>query len=481
MSCLKRANSPVALLAVFLFLPGPAWAASTAKLGQLLSPYHILPFMGMILSIAVCPLVNNRWWEKNRLKVSIFWSLVFLLPFWFSFGASITLNEVIKVLVLDYLPFIILVFGLFTVSSGVYISGSLKGTPGVNALMLLCGTFLASLIGTTGASMILIRPVIRANRWREHQAHIIIFFIFLVSNIGGALTPLGDPPLFLGFLHGVPFFWTLNLIGPVVFNVLTLLGIFLLLDTFFYRQETAPPLQLRSRPLKLEGTVNFIYLGMIVGSVFLSGVLAKYPLFANPATGELYGIPLYQASGQSVVLPFVNMIRDGVILAAVFLSLRHTPGQVRRNNFFTWGPIKEVATLFFGLFITMIPVLAILNAQGSELGLSGPAQFFWATGVLSSFLDNSPTYLLFLSTAASLGTLSGVATTLGVVDSRVLIALSSGAVFMGANTYIGNAPNFMVRSIAEENKIAMPSFFGYLGWSLAILIPLFILDTLIFF
>ncbi|SMB89152.1 transporter, UIT6 family [Thermanaeromonas toyohensis ToBE] len=465
----------------FILAQDAAWASETVELGYLLPLWSVLPFVGMLLSIAICPLVNSHWWEHNMGRVSAFWALVFFIPFLIAFGPKTAFLKAIEVYLLDYLPFIILLFGLFVVSGGLILRGTLRGTPTVNTVLLLLGTLLASWIGTTGASMLMIRPVIRANEWRRYKAHIIIFFIFLVSNIGGALTPLGDPPLFLGFLRGVPFFWTMRLIVPMGFNVVILLALYYCLDTYYYGKENVPVDASKNLSLRVEGLKNLFYLGLIVGAVILSGFLAKHPAFADLKTGELYGLPVLKIGEETIVLPYINIIRDLSILLAAYLSLKTTPQIIRRDNRFTWGPIKEVATLFAGIFMTMIPALAILHARGAELGLTKPAHFFWATGALSSFLDNAPTYLVFLTTATSLGATAGVPTTLGLVDPRMLMAVSCGAVFMGANTYIGNAPNFMVRSIAEENKIRMPSFFGYMGWSLAILIPLFILDTLIFF
>ncbi|GEA16436.1 MAG: hypothetical protein PWR22_394 [Moorella sp. (in: firmicutes)] len=465
----------------FLALSDVAWASGGNELGHLLPWWSVLPFVGMLLSIAIFPLVNVHWWEHNMGKVSAFWALVFFIPFLIAFGSGTAFFQALEVYLLDYLPFIILLFGLFVVSGGIILRGTLQGTPAVNVLLLLVGTALASWVGTTGASMLLIRPVIRANEWRRYKAHIIIFFIFLVSNIGGSLTPVGDPPLFLGYLRGVPFFWTMRLIVPMGFNVIILLALYYILDSYFYRKESVPELKNEREPLRVEGLHNLIYLGIVLAAVITSGILAKNPAFADLKTGTLYGITLFRHGEEAVVLPYTNIIRDLAILLAAFLSLKTTPQLIRKDNRFTWGPIKEVATLFAGIFMTMIPALAILHARGAELGLTHPAQFFWATGSLSSFLDNAPTYLVFLTTAASLGAASGVPTTVGIVAPKMLLAVSCGAVFMGANTYIGNAPNFMVRSIAEENAIRMPSFFGYMAWSMGILIPLFILDTLLFF
>jgi len=332
--------------------------------------------------------------------------------------------------------------------------------------------------------MVMIRPVIRANSWRSKKAHVVIFFIFLVSNIGGCLTPVGDPPLFLGFLRGVPFFWTMHLLPIMIFNVVILLLVFFVMDKRYYSKEIAggnlPPdshdPNAVKEPLKIEGAHNLIFLAMIVGSVILSGILAGTSTFADPTTGELYGLHIFD----EVSMPFTYIIQMAIILLAAFLSNKTTKQIIRKDNNFTYDAIIEVATLFIGIFITMIPALAILNARGASLGLVHPWQFFWASGALSSFLDNAPTYLVFMTTAGSMN-LPGLVTMVGSIAPELLLAVSAGAVFMGANTYIGNAPNFMVKSIAEYESIKMPSFFGYMGWSIGILIPLFILDTLVFF
>ncbi|MGB9887884.1 MAG: sodium:proton antiporter, partial [Moorellales bacterium] len=336
-------------LAVFA-QAAPAWASggSAGDLGHQLPIWSILPFVGMLLSIAVCPLVNAHWWEKNMAKVSAFWALVFFLPFLVAYGSGTAFTHGVEVMLLDYVPFILLLFGLFVVSGGLILRGSLRGTPAVNTVLLLIGTLLASWIGTTGASMLLIRPVIRANEWRRYKAHTIIFFIFLVSNIGGALTPVGDPPLFLGFLRGVPFFWTMRLIAPMGLNVLVLAVLYYLLDSHWYRKEAAPPDDGVKEKLRVEGLHNLVYLAMVVGSVILSGMLAKNPLFADTATGELRGLTVMRHGEEAVVLPYVDLIREPIILLAALLSLRTTRPEIRRDNRFTWGPIKEVATLFAG-------------------------------------------------------------------------------------------------------------------------------------
>lgn len=454
-----------------------------ADLGKVLPLWSCIPFLGMLLSIAIFPLVKPKWWEHNMLKVSIFWSLVFLVPFGFAFGASMLTFQVLEIVLLDYLPFIVLLFGLFVAAGGIVLKGTLVGTTKVNITLLLIGTALASWVGTTGAAMLMIRPIIKANAWREKKAHIIIFFIFMVANIGGCLTPVGDPPLFLGFLRGVPFFWTMRLFPIMLFNLAILTIIFIILDKNLYNKEIAagrtPHKNAGNKvkePLRLEGAHNFIFILMIVGAVILNGLLPGFAAFADQATGELYGLHIH-----GVVFPYNSIVQMVIILAAAFLSMMTTKKSTRQSNSFTFAPIEEVAQLFIGIFLTMIPALAILKANGASLGLHEPWQFFWSTGLLSSFLDNAPTYLVFLTTAGAVGFTEGVATTVGIVAVKDLLAISAGAVFMGANTYIGNAPNFMVKSIAEENKIKMPSFFGYMAWSVAILFPIFLLNTLIFF
>ncbi|RJP81757.1 MAG: sodium:proton antiporter [Candidatus Zixiibacteriota bacterium] len=449
-------------------------------IGAELPVWTALPFAGILLSIALLPLFAPVFWHHHFGKVSLAWSVIFAAPFlWVYHGEA--LHAILHIYLIDYIPFIILLGGLFTVSGGIYLRGSLAGTPAVNTVLLLIGTFLASLIGTTGASMLLIRPVIRANKGRQNKMHIIIFFIFLVSNIGGSLTPLGDPPLFLGFLHGVPFFWTLNLFPLMGFAAALLLILLFLVDTWLYRREGSPKLDTGTRePLRLEGSHNFLFLGGIIAAVLFSG---------------LYDAGEYTLLG--IHMAWQDLARDLIILLMGYLSLKTTRTQIRRDNGFTWFPIQEVAILFFGIFMTIIPALAILRAgeHGSLAGLvkavQEPRAFFWVTGGLSSFLDNAPTYLTFFNLALGrlgLTELQAAEILRGAVQHAsgeqfvsLLLAISAGAVFMGANSYIGNAPNFMVRSIAEENKIQMPSFFGYMIWSLGILIPLFLLITVIFF
>jgi Na+/H+ antiporter NhaD/arsenite permease-like protein len=448
------------------------------EIGAQLPIWSIIPFVGMLLSIAIFPLVKGEWWGSHELHVALFWALLFCIPFGIAFGLHELTYELLEVIVLDYIPFIVLLFGLFVVAGGIAIKGSIAGTTKNNIILLLIGTFLASWIGTTGAAMLLIRPVIRANAWRKSKAHVVVFFIFLVANMGGCLTPLGDPPLFLGYLRGVPFFWTIEHILPIlIFNLVILLVVFGLLDRHLAKKEMAEgrsPLDLldNAKPkekIHIEGAHNLIFIAMILIAVVLNGTLS--------GLGETYGFYLFDDIHLGINY-FVQII---IILAAAVLSLKTTPKRIREINDFEFGPIKEVAELFIGIFITMIPAIALLHAYGASIGIDTPLKFFWASGALSSFLDNSPTYVVFLTSAGALGAVSGVTTTVGTVAIQNLLAISAGAVFMGANTYIGNAPNFMVKSISESRGVKMPSFFGYMAWSGAILIPVFILDTLVFF
>lgn len=443
--------------------------------GASIGVYWVIPFVCMLLSIAIMPLAMPHFWEYNFGKISVFWGLAFLIPCWIVYGWNIMFYEFLHIIIADYIPFIILLFALFTVSGGVRLTGSLAGTPAVNTGILAVGTLLASWMGTTGAAMLLIRPLLRANAHRRYRVHSVVFFIFLVANIGGSLTPLGDPPLFLGYLRGVSFFWTMQHLFLKTFCLsVALLLIFFIVDFLLYKKEGRPlpphdPDKAEEK-LGLEGVINIVFLGGIVAAVLLSGI---YPL---GEWGTVFGVPI---EGQ-------NLLRDLCLLALAGLSWKFTSRHCRELNGFTWAPIEEVAKLFFGIFLSMIPALSILRA-GTEGALgslvrlvSNPdgspvnAAYFWITGALSSFLDNAPTYLVFFQTAG------GDPGHLMTDMAATLIAISAGAVFMGANTYIGNAPNFMVRSIAESQGVKMPSFFGYMAWSVGILIPLFLLMTWIF-
>ena len=449
--------------------------AHVVEIGAQLPLWSALPFAGILLSIALMPLAVPRFWHHHFPKVSAFWALVFAAPFLYFFREA-AVHEIAHILLIDYVPFILLLWALYTVSGGIYVRGSLTGSPAVNAVILLIGTLLASVIGTTGASMLLIRPILRSNAWRVHKVHTVVFFIFLVSNIGGALTPLGDPPLFLGFLHGVPFFWTLNILPQMAFASVVLLILYLIVDSYYYRKEsrTAAP-ETTPEPIRLEGKRNFVFLGGVIAAVLFSGTvhLGEVDLFGIHQTIE-------------------NLIKDATLIAMGLLSLKLTKKDVRQGNEFTWAPILEVAYLFAGIFVTIIPALDILKAgeQGALAALirrvDSPAQYFWAVGLLSSFLDNAPTYLTFFNSVLGKfypGLPEAPAVSRLIVEKiPYLAAISAGAVFMGANTYIGNAPNFMVKSIAEEAGVKMPSFLGYmLKYSIPILVVLFIAVTFIFF
>ncbi|MFH2052861.1 MAG: sodium:proton antiporter [bacterium] len=445
-----------------------------------------IPFAGILLSIALFPLVAPHFWHRHFPKVSAFWALAFAVPF-LIWKPSVAFGSILHIYFLDYFPFIILLWGLFTISGGIYVGGALAGTPRVNFVLLLIGTFLASLIGTTGAAMVLIRPLLRANQWRRNKVHLIVFFIFLVANIGGSLTPLGDPPLFLGFLHGVPFFWvTTGLLPHMLLTSGLILVLFYFLDTLMFKREENKPVAAGQGKIRIEGLHNILFLLGVMGAVIMSGSLKLDP------------VTIYRGGAHPVEVPLQNWLKDAIILFMGFLSLKTTTKVLREKNGFSWFPIIEVAYLFAGIFMTIIPALAILKAghEGALAGLTnavhGPVRFFWATGILSSFLDNAPTYLTFFNTA--LGSLgmpeSMVPAMLGYADAasrhqefiQDLTAISAGAVFMGAMTYIGNAPNFMVKSIAEEAGIPMPSFFGFLfKWSVPILVPIFVVVTFVFF
>jgi Na+/H+ antiporter NhaD/arsenite permease-like protein len=453
-------------------------------LGDLLPIWSVVPFVGILLSIALAPLVNAHWWEHNMGKASLFWSAAFLIPFSIAFGLKDGVYQLLHIYVVDYIPFIILLFALFVIAGGIMVRGTLQGTPLFNTAILAIGAVLASVVGTTGASIVLIRPLIRAIKGRRVKVHTIIFFIFIVSNIGGSLTPVGDPPLFLGYLHGVPFFWTLKLLPAFFLNVGLLLGVYYWLDSRQFKKEGAAGAGAESSsvdPIRVDGLCNLIFLGGVIAAVVLGGVFAKHPVFFDAAHNSPAGIPIISSHGHTLVFPYLNILRDAFILMMALLSLKMTPVALRSDNSFSWAPIKEVAILFAGIFVTIIPALAILGAKGAGLGVTEPWQYFWAAGTLSSFLDNAPTYLTFLALGTQMQATSGVMTDMGMVTEHVLMAISCGSVFMGANTYIGNAPNFMVRSIAEESGIRMPSFFGYMGWSLAVLIPIFLLNTVLFF
>ncbi|MGI6854799.1 sodium:proton antiporter [Mesorhizobium sp. 1B3] len=473
---MRLSNCAAAGLATVLLLSATSVASAAEGVpGATMSLLWALPFVGLLLSIATGPLFFHHIWEHHYGKITALWSALVVVPLAFSFGWAPMAGAVLHALLLEYMSFIILLFGLFTIAGGILVTGNIHGTPMVNAGLLVIGAILASFVGTTGASMILIRPIIRANDNRPFNAHVIIFFIFLVSNIGGALTPLGDPPLFVGFLRGVDFFWTTGhlltetlMVGGIV------LAVFLALDIFLHQREKGLPKIKDPTPdskLRIRGLVNLPLLGGVIGLVLLSA--AWKPGIA------------FTIQGVSVELQ--NLLRDVGIVALAVVSLAVTRKEFRRANGFAWGPIVEVAKLFAGIFICIVPVIAILQAGpegalaplvalvSSPSGEPNDLAYFWLTGLLSSFLDNAPTYLVFFELAG------GNPQELMTTFATTLAAISTGAVFMGANTYIGNAPNFMVYAIARERGIAMPSFFGYMLWSGAVLIPTFLLVGFIFF
>ncbi|UCF63051.1 MAG: sodium:proton antiporter [bacterium] len=474
-------------------------------LGTELPLWSVIPFIGILLSIAIFPLIAPHFWHHHFGKISAFWALLFAIPFLIAYGGD-GMYEILHIYIADYIPFIILLWALFTAAGGIYIQGAPVGTPYANLVVLLIGTILASWIGTTGAAMVLIRPVIRMNKYRKSKVHIIVFFIFLVANIGGSLTPLGDPPLFLGFLHHVPFFWTLKLLPEMAMLSGILLVLFFLMDIFYFRKEgwhNKPYLKpyryqvpegmdeeqikvnfekgaeltgasTSTGKVSIQGLHNIIFLLGIMGGVLFSGLvhIGEFSLFGVHVTVQ-------------------SVIRDVFLILMGLLSLKTTAWSIREGNEFTWFPIQEVAKLFAGIFMTIVPALAMLRAGAAgHLGfiieaVTEPWHYFWVTGSLSSFLDNAPTYLTFLSTSLGqffAGQPEIIAVGRLIAEQEIYLkAISTGAVFYGAMTYIGNAPNFMVKSISEEQNIKMPSFFGYMIYSVLILVPIFVLITLVFF
>lgn len=500
----------ILLLAIFFLLVSfvSAYALESEDgegggLGANLPLWSIIPFVGILLSIAVFPLVAEEFWHHHFGKVAAFWSLLFAIPFVAVYRGE-AVHEILHVYFLEYIPFIILLWALYTIAGGIFVKGAPVGVPLNNLIVLVIGTVLASWIGTTGAAMVLIRPYILMNKFRKSKIHLIVFFIFLVANIGGALTPLGDPPLFLGFLQGVDFFWTFKLFPSMIFLSGCLFAIFYIWDTYMFRKEGwhekmhlkdvdfdiehdktdhmvieieeevevenphTHKMKTHKYKMDIKGLFNILFLLGVIGGVLFSG---KFHL------GEVTVFGIH--------MEWQNMARDLFLISMGLLSLKITPKPYREGNKFTWFPIQEVAKLFAGIFITIIPALAMLKAgQAGQLNfiinaVKEPVHYFWITGTLSSFLDNAPTYLVFFNTA--LGQFGQTVDWLMTEGSIYLLGISCGAVFFGANTYIGNAPNFMVKSIAEESKIKMPSFFGYMLYSVVILVPLFALTAWIFF
>ncbi len=434
-----------------------------------------IPFACILLSVALFPIFAPTFWHHHFGKVIAAWTLAFLIPFVAIFGIGVSVETVAHAMLEEYIPFILLLLALYTVSGGILIWGNLDGSPKLNTGILALGTFLASIMGTTGAAMLLIRPLLKANENRKHKVHVVVFFIFLVANIGGGLTPLGDPPLFLGFLKGVDFMWTVkHMLPPVLMNSAILLVLFFIIDSYFFSKKDerlAPAENAVRSPLKIMGRWNFLLLLAVIASVLMSGV------WKPGISIEILGTPVALQS----------IVRDILLLAITLVSLKITPKPIRAGNEFNWDPMLEVGKLFLDIFITIAPVIAILKAgeaghfkeliamvhndQGEPLNV----MYFWMSGMLSAFLDNAPTYLVFFNMA------SGDAIQLMGPMQTTLLAVSMGSVFMGALTYIGNAPNFMVKAIAEQRKVKMPTFFGYMLWSFGILVPLYIIQTFVFF
>jgi len=460
-------------LAAALLCVLPAHAAESID-GAALSLAWVIPFVGMLLSIAVFPMLAPKVWHHHFGKIAIFWALAFAVPFGIVYGGIASAHAVWHAMAIEYIPFIVLLYALFAVAGGILVRGDIHGTPVANTSMIAFGTLMASLLGTTGAAMLMIRPLIRANAHRPRNVHVFVFFIFLVANIGGSLTPLGDPPLFLGYLQGVSFFWTAeHLFLPTLFSSTVLLAVFYVLDRALTSREPPEAREKPSETMRIEilGAHNVALLLAIVGVVLASSVID--PALQVHIFGTDVGID--------------SIVRCAGLIAIAAISLATTRRFIRIENAFNWGPIVEVALLFIGIFVTIIPALAILQAgEKGDLaalvqlvtradGTPDPSIYFWVTGILSGFLDNAPTYLVFFNLAG--GDPQELMTTL----AHVLAAISGGAVFFGAMTYIGNAPNFMVKTICEERGIKMPSFFAFMAWSVTILLPLFALNTLLFF
>lgn len=482
----RRSPSCAALVWVVLLAPAPCLAAPTASMAagvettrSILVPglHWSLPFALLLLAIALFPLVPvaHHWWEKNAFKLVVGLVLGGIVLAHYGLrgygfqghapGRESVLAVLEHSLLGDYLPFMVLLSSLYVIAGGLQLRGDLRAFPWVNTAFLAFGALAASVVGTTGASMVLIRPLLQTNRERRHVRHTVVFFIFLVSNIGGCLLPTGDPPLFLGYLAGVPFLWTLGLYLPWLFSIAVLLAVYFVWDTLAYRRESAADIASDVRhvsPLRLHGAINLLWLAGVVVAVALI-----HPGRALPGTG---------------VYP-VEFAREAVLLAFLVLSLRTTPRGLRAETEYSNAAIIEVACLFLGIFLTMQVPIEILQAKGEQLRLTTPVHFFWTTGALSSVLDNAPTYVVFLEAAKRLppaGSRAMVELATGAVRPDLLAAVSLGAVFMGANTYIGNAPNLMVKLIAEQRRVAMPSFFGYMLYSCGVLVPLFVLVTVLF-
>jgi Na+/H+ antiporter NhaD/arsenite permease-like protein len=459
-------KAPILILTLVL-LPQAAQAAPVLDGGQM-GWLWALPFAGILLSIAAGPLLVPKLWHAHYGKVAALWTLVTLAAIAASAGLPAALAAFVHAMLAEYMSFIVLLFALYTVAGGLLVTGDLGGRPWSNTLVLAAGTAMASVVGTTGATMILVRPLIRANARRTHNVHVMVFFIILVANIGGALSPLGDPPLFVGFLRGVDFFWPAeHLWQETVITATLVLAAFIAIDMWLARGDGRPPPASR---VGLSGLINLPLIAAIMGVILLSATW-------KPDGGvTVYG----------TTVEWQNLARDASLVLIALVSLWLTPDEHRAANDFTWEPIKEVAKLFAGIFVCIVPVLAMLQAGRAGAfawlldtvvtgnGAHHEVAFFWLTGLLSAFLDNAPTYLVFFELAG------GKAGELMTVHAPTLAAISMGAVFMGALTYIGNAPNFMVAAIANERGIRMPSFFGYMLWSCAVLLPVLAILTAAF-
>ena len=450
------------------FATEPAFAAPGLDGAAMRWPWA-LPFAAMLLSIAAGPLLFPQVWHRHYGKIAFGWSVLVLAAVAAFYGVMAAVAAFLHTILTEYLSFIVVLFALYVVAGGILVTGNLRGTPLINTALLGAGTLIASLVGTTGAAMILIRPLLRANEQRENKTHIVVFFIILVANVGGALTPLGDPPLFVGFLRGVEFLWTAqHLWLQTLIVVVSVLGMFFAVDCWFSRRE---PRAETSEPahITIRGGVNLLLIAFIVAALLGSAVW-------RPGVS-------FNVLGSDIALQ--NLARDAAMIVIALASLWLTPEEHRAANGFSFEPIREVAKLFAGIFVTIIPVVAMLEAGRNGAftwllrvvtepdGTPHEVAYFWLTGALSAFLDNAPTYLVFFELAGGdaqmlMGPLAGT-----------LAAISMGAVYMGALTYIGNAPNFMVKAIAEERGVRMPSFFGYLFWAALILVPLFVLLTLL--
>lgn len=453
-------------------LANPCFATNHGIEAHSLSIIWVLPFVGMLLSLALMPVIAPNFWHHHDGKLALCWSCLVIIPMFILHGLDATIHEILHVFLSEYIPFIIVLGTLYVITGGICFQLRWPGTPKTNTILLLAATLVASWIGTTGAAMLFIRPLIRINSWRNKKTHLIIFFIILVCNLGGCLTALGDPPLFLGFLLGVDFFWPLFYLSlPFTLVSIPTLIIFYIVDRYHYKKENISKLpQPDDQRLQIRGKINFVLLLGVMVAVIVSGK------WESNIVINTYGVSL----------KLQNLLRDITLILLAAMSLIRTSYEIRSINYFTWSPIVEVAKIFAAIFLTAMPVLSILGI--GEAGALAPlvrlvtiegnpvnVMYFWMTGVLSAFLDNAPTYLVFFFLAG------GDAQTLMGPMSKTLVAISTGAVFMGALTYIGNAPNFMVKSMAETRNIAMPTFFGYMFWSSIILLPSFTIMSWLLF